>query len=93
MPPNIEDIEPNIPTPPPLPTPILLIILFLIYKLSKMKTPIMTTNDIGNGSNIEIVTYGYGYSKPRHLVHNKLFVVIIIDQIASYTIDTRLLLI
>jgi len=41
--------------PDPIPIPlILLMTLFLIKKLIRMKTPIMTTNEIGNGSNIEI---------------------------------------
>jgi hypothetical protein len=37
-----------------IPLPILLIILFLIYRLSKINTPIIITNDIGNGTNIEM---------------------------------------
>ena len=43
---NIEE-EDNIPL-------LILIILFLIYKLSRINTPVIITNDIGNGTNIEM---------------------------------------
>jgi hypothetical protein len=46
---------PGLKIPSPFPAPILFIITFLIYLLRKMKTPIMTTSDIGNGNIIEIV--------------------------------------
>ena len=46
---------PGLKIPSPFPAPILLIITFLIYILRKMKIPIITTRDIGNGNMIEIV--------------------------------------
>lgn len=48
------DIELNIPPPPPIPMPIFRIILFRMYKLSKINTPIITAREIGNGIIIEI---------------------------------------
>lgn len=46
--------EEKIPVPISAPTLILFMIVFLLYILSRMKNPIMTTNDMGNGNIIEI---------------------------------------
>lgn len=48
------DIELNIPPLPPIPMPIFRIILFRMYKLSKINTPIITAREIGNGIITEI---------------------------------------